>query len=474
MDRKTLATVTPDIRDAYQQALRLPKEAERLAALKDLLNQEPGFVEARHKLRDLERRKVMATPALLRVFARLGSPVGKIKTLTPAAPLKAMALCEDALAKTLDNVPVLELLAEAADRAGAPFIAAEAMERASELRPENIQHMLRMAAYLQKGGRAEEAMKRLHAVAVNYPADKEVQTAYRNAINADAKQREQAKTVGMASVEKGGGSNAIGSRSAAILQLLENTIHDATQAKLVAVELQKILASGESMDVRRKLATAYIIMGEFDKAIEEISKVIKATAAYDPTLDKRLEEAEVGKIEKEIALIRRRPPKELADPDARIAELEAEREQLKLDHALSRIEHYPSDIGLVYDLGLLRLERGEYDLAIEQFLNSRTAASSEVPSRMSLAECYEKKGEYDKAVDELETVLSILPRLDKDRLKTAYSLARIMETTGQPDRAMELYRGLLEMEPRFRDVASRLKALEGAATPAATAAAPQQ
>lgn len=471
MDKKTLATVTPDIREAYQQALRLAKESERLLALKDLVNQEPGFVEAHRKLRDLERRKVMATPAIGRFFARLGTPVGKIKALAPVAPQKAMALCEDALAKTLDNLPVLELLAEAADRAGAPSISAEAMERASELRPLELKYMLLMAAYLQKAGRAEEAMKRLHAVAVNNPGDKEVQAAYRTAINADAKQRGQAKTTGMASVDQGGGSNAIGSRAAAILQLLENTIHDAAQAKLVVVELLKILATGESMDVRRKLASAYNIMGEYDKAIEELKKVIASTAAYDPTLDKRLEEAEIGKIEKEIALIRRRPPKDLADPDARIAELELDREQLKLDHALNRIAHYPNDIGLVYDLGRLRLERGECDLAIEQFMISRSSAANEVPSRLSLAECHEKKGDYQKAVDELETVLSILPRLDKDRLKTAYSLARIMEVTGKPDKAIELYHGLQETEPRFRDVAARLKALEGSQSASAPAPA---
>ena len=295
-----------------------------------------------------------------------------------------------------------------------------------------------------------------------------------NAINADAKQREQAKTTGMASVDQGGGSNAIGSRAAAILQLLENTIHDAAQAKLVVVELLKVLATGESLDVRRKLASAYNIMGEYDKAIEEIRKVIAATAAYDPTLDKRLEEAEIGKIDKEIGMIKRRPPKELADPDARIAELELEREQLKLDHVLSRIAHYPNDIGLVFDLGRLRLERGEYDLAIEQFMTSRTSAANEVPSRLSLAECYEKMGNYPKAVDELETVLSILPRLDKDRLKTAYSLARIMEVTGNPDKAIELYRGLLEMEPRFRDAAARLKALEESGAAPAAEAQPEQ
>ena len=268
MDRKTLTTVTPDIRAAYKKAVHLPNENERLLALKDLVIAEPGFVEARSKLRDLERKKIMSVSGLSRFFARLGSPSGKVKSLTKNNPVKAMALCEETLAKTLDNLPILNLLAEAADKANAPFIAAEAMERAAELRPDEYQYMIKMATYLQKAGRAEEAMKRLHAVATHYPDNKEVQDAYRAAINADAKQREQAKSVGMAVIEKGGGSNAIGSRSAAILQLLENTIHDAAQAKLVAIELQKILDGGESMDVRRKLASAYIIMGEFDKAIQ--------------------------------------------------------------------------------------------------------------------------------------------------------------------------------------------------------------
>ena len=470
MDRKTLTTVTPDIRAAYKKAVHLPNENERLLALKDLVIAEPGFVEARSKLRDLERKKIMSVSGLSRFFARLGSPSGKVKSLTKNNPVKAMALCEETLAKTLDNLPILNLLAEAADKANAPFIAAEAMERAAELRPDEYQYMIKMATYLQKAGRAEEAMKRLHAVATHYPDNKEIQDAYRAAINADAKQREQAKSVGMAVIEKGGGSNAIGSRSAAILQLLENTIHDAAQAKLVAIELQKILDGGESMDVRRKLASAYIIMGEFDKAIQELNKVIASTSAYDPTLDKRLEEAEIGKIDKEIAQIKRRPPKDLEDPAARIAELQAERDQLRLDHALSRIEHYPNDIGLVFDLGKLRLERGEYDLAIEQFMESRQSARCEIISRMALAECYEKQGRYDEAVSELETVLSVLPRLDKERLPTTYSLAQIMETTGNKERALALYKELHELEPRFRDVSARIKALEESKAPAADAA----
>ena len=238
----------------------------------------------------------------------------------------------------------------------------------------------------------------------------------------------------------------------------------------MAIELQKILDGGESMDVRRKLASAYIIMGEFDKAIQELNKVIASTSAYDPTLDKRLEEAEIGKIDKEIAQIKRRPPKDLEDPAARIAELQAERDQLRLDHALSRIEHYPNDIGLVFDLGKLRLERGEYDLAIEQFMESRQSARCEIISRMALAECYEKQGRYDEAVSELETVLSVLPRLDKERLPTTYSLAQIMETTGNKERALALYKELHELEPRFRDVSARIKALEESKAPAAEAA----
>ena len=211
-------------------------------------------------------------------------------------------------------------------------------------------------------------------------------------------------------------------------------------------------------------------MGEFDKAIQELNKVIASTSAYDPTLDKRLEEAEIGKIDKEIAQIKRRPPKDLEDPAARIAELQAERDQLRLDHALSRIEHYPNDIGLVFDLGKLRLERGEYDLAIEQFMESRQSARCEIISRMALAECYEKQGRYDEAVSELETVLSVLPRLDKERLPTTYSLAQIMETTGNKERALALYKELHELEPRFRDVSARIKALEESKAPAAEAA----
>ncbi|MDR0931445.1 MAG: tetratricopeptide repeat protein [Victivallales bacterium] len=474
MQKKTVESVTPELREIYHKALKLANESERMEALKNLLQQEPGFIEARAKLRDLERKKVMRDSGLARFFARLSNPTGKIKGLVKKNPVQAMNLCEDALLKTLDNVPILLLLSEAADNAGAPFISAEAMERASEVRPFDHSFVLKIATYLQKSGRSAEALKRLHVLATNNPNDKEIQNVYRQAINFDAKQRDQAKNVGMAQIEEGGGSNAMGSRAAAILQLLENTIHDAAQAKLVANELLKLLATGDSMDVRRKLASAYVIMGDFDKAVAELNKVIAATAAYDPMLDKRLEEAEVGKIDKEIAQIKRRPPKELADPAGRIAELTEMRKQLQLDHALSRIEHYPNDVGLIYDLGKLRLERGEYELAIEQFMISRQSARNEVISHIGLAECYEKQENYPAAIEELETVLSIIPRLDKDRLTTAYSLARIMEKIGDFAKALAYYKELYELEPRFRDVKAKIDMLESGNAEATPPEAPQQ
>ena len=103
---------------------------------------------------------------------------------------------------------------------------------------------------------------------------------------------------------------------------------------------------------------------------------------------------------------------------------------------------------------------------------SRKSARCEVMSRIALADCYEQQGKYKQAEDELETVLSIIPRLDKDRLTTAYSLARIMEKTGDNARALEYYKELYELEPRFRDVKEKIAMLEGGNAAEATPAEP--
>ena len=246
--------------------------------------------------------------------------------------------------------------------------------------------------------------------------------------------------------------------------------YDRQMARVTKTLEDKLAVDEQRLTEMRKTLDENMLrlQGENEKKLEQIRLTVDEK--LNSTLDKRLEEAEIGKIDKEIAQIKRRPPKDLEDPAARIAELQAERDQLRLDHALSRIEHYPNDIGLVFDLGKLRLERGEYDLAIEQFMESRQSARCEIISRMALAECYEKQGRYDEAVSELETVLSVLPRLDKERLPTTYSLAQIMETTGNKERALALYKELHELEPRFRDVSARIKALEESKVPAAEAA----
>ncbi len=459
MNKLTINDLEPELRDRYRKALRLRDPSRQLPEFRGILALAPAFMDVRRKIRDIERVRMMASPGLKRLFLRLTSPKGKIKPLIEKDPRAAMELCEDVLMKNLDDAEVLKLLGRAAINADMPCVAAEALERVLELDPSDTESVKVLTHYLQSDGAFDDAVKLLHSYVVQMPDDSELKKLYQSATRTAEKMRRGGPAAAGVTAAGAGTENKAGSKSAAILQLMENTIHDAPQAKLVAAELRKILQNADSMDVRKKLVQAYMIMEDFDKAIEEINTLIERSAVYDPMLDKQLEEAEIGRVDKEIKRINRRPPKDV-DVKAATAELEQSKQELIFSHARTRLEKYPNDPMLTYELGQVLFSRGEIEKALEMFNESVKTNRCEIISKTAIAGCLRRMNRLEEAAAQLENVLETLPKMDRERPSCAHALAQIREEMGDKPAALKLYREICSIEPRFRNAAVRVRELE--------------
>ena len=245
--------------------------------------------------------------------------------------------------------------------------------------------------------------------------------------------------------------------SAAVAQqLIDGTIHDADQAKLLVEKFQEDLKENDSIDIRRKLADAYMIMEDYDAAIAELEKVVKTLGTMDPLLDKSIEEAVVARYNKQIRQIRENPDAGEAAKQ-QIADLEAQRDAYRMQRALERAQNYPNDAQLNFELAELLFANGKVNDAIAYFQVARRSPQRRLACMVYLGRCFAANKQYDMAVEQLEGALSEMDRMDKTKLETLYYLATTLEESGNEEAAIEKYKEIYQNQANFLDVADRIQ-----------------
>ena len=110
--KKNFKDVTTTERALYQKAISVLEKNQLdygLELLKSLVQRNPGFLDARSRLRAVEQMKTSDMNALAKVIAQIKSIPYLLKAQTMAAkkPLEAMKMAEEALALNLHQANVL-------------------------------------------------------------------------------------------------------------------------------------------------------------------------------------------------------------------------------------------------------------------------------------------------------------------------------------------------------------------------------
>jgi len=122
------------------------------------------------------------------------------------------------------------------------------------------------------------------------------------------------------------------------------------------------------------------------------------------------------------------------------------------------------DYGTHYNLGLAYKEMGVLDDAIKEFQISRNDPKNLLPSSSMLALCYMEKGLYPLAIEVLIDTLEKMEERDESYWAMKYDLAEVYEKNGDLKEAHSMYFQVHEWNPKFRDVAAKLKQVKTSIT----------
>lgn len=446
MKIRHLNDVSPTLRDFYDRANEAARRGDIQYAIKSLtgvVQKAPAFADARSKLRELEMEQ-LRTAGPKMVGLRNVFKLGAIRKAVASDPLKAMSMCETELAFCLQNVEVLKILLEAARNADADFIAVETLELLVNF-TSSIAYADQLAELYRKQDRLDDVVKLYQKFAGDHPENQEYKDRLTQATKASGKEKSRRA------------DNA--DQESLTLQLEGGIIRDAAQAKILIEKFNRQLAEKDSMDVRRKLANAYMVAGEYDAAAHELELVLKALGRPDAKLDKLIEKAYIAKLDKNIELLRTNP-EAYENSETQLKEFTAAREEFRLYRAQKRLRLMPNDLGLVVDLADLYFERGEYEKAMEQYDSLCSAVQKRWVGNLGAARCLAALNRHEEAVPRFESALEEMLRMDRTRLVAMYEMARCCEQLGRRDKAVEVYREIVKNNTKFRDVKKRLEELE--------------
>ena len=211
------------------------------------------------------------------------------------------------------------------------------------------------------------------------------------------------------------------------------------------------------------LAQAYLNL-ETDEGFEYATDLLKKS--YEKTKDfgfkHRLGEINVKKLR----FILRSAKAELdADPENKQLKLAfdnilAKLSKLELEHYLLCVENYPTDLNLKYEYALRLLVNQQYDEALPLFQEARSDPRHKLAAMDKTGMCFFYKEWYADAIDIFKNALDACDVVDSKIGKDIrYNLARSYEENSQPDKALEIYRKLAQMDFNYKDVAQRVDKL---------------
>lgn len=389
--------------------------------------------------------------------AKLGYMLARQKILGLAKKgkgVEAMAEAEKLLCQNPLDADNIEAAVKAAEAAGKADHAAISIEAAYECSNKDPSLLERVATYYTMAKRWDKARDAYQKLSELKPGDQRVMQLLKNAEAQATMNAGWEQTAG----KKGGFQNLIANKEQAkrLDQANKAVVTGSDADALIAEKLAQIEKEPKNMNYRRALARLYVQNKRFAEAIDCLSKAIEAAGSMDPELDRMLSQTRVQYYDQQIDALKTEGKTEEAE------QLEGEKNQFVFDDLAARVERYPNDLHLRYELGVQYFTYGYYDEALEHLQLAQKSPKDRLWALYYLAMCFLMKGQSDMAVMQLETARDQIPTMDDLKKKVVYRLGLCAEEAGDLEKAYQYYKDVYSTDVGFEDLSDRMLAVSQA------------
>jgi len=423
-----------------------------------ILQQHPGCLDVRKILHKARQRTAKKGSTITKLFGKVTTAPFMLKAGKEIEknPEKVLHEAEKQLNQDGQNPDLLKVLAQAAAAAGLWETAVFVREEVRRVAPEDMENLGALGEVYIKADEPEKAVQVAQSILDNQPANELGQELIRKASVAVSMRKGKWE-------EEGGFREKLKSEEESVeLEQAARVANDEeTLTKLIERAKEKLEKEPDNIGYYREIAGHYRKMGKPREALDWIEKARELPggksdtalerSAYD--LQTRVYRKEIEEKEKELE---QNPDK--ADLKQELEKLKEDFHQFRIDNASAMVEKYPNDNSYKYDYGMLLLEDGQYEKAIQQFQKSQNDPKVRISSLLNLGRAYRAKKFTDLAIDTLENAKNETTLMNDTKKELIYELAGTYEDAGRVEEAIEEYKAIYAADIGYRDVADKVNA----------------
>ncbi len=174
----------------------------------------------------------------------------------------------------------------------------------------------------------------------------------------------------------------------------------------------------------------------------------------DPTLDQAIAKTKVRQFDYQIEQINPFAP----DHAAQVEQLKQAKLEFQVTECQKRVEKYPTDLAIRFEMGVLYYQLGKFSEAIAEFQKAQQNPNKKLAAWSYLAKCYSQKKMYDFAASTLQKAIKEKLVFDEEKKEMTYNLGTIFESMGKKAEAVEQYKLIYEVDSAYKDVAAKVEA----------------
>lgn len=462
MAEKSITEISRDARVLYskaQEAAQRDNTDYAIALYNQVLEKEPGFFDCRKALRAEQFKKSGGGGGFFKkMWSGAGSSplVAKAQIALRSNPAGALVIGEQILNGDPSSSAGHKIIVEAATALEFPRTAVLSYETLIKNSPKDKNLAIEYARACADAGNTSHAERVLSDMLRENPADGELNQALK-----DLSARKTLGEGGYGALESGKGSyrDVLKNKEEAVsLEQEKRAVknEDVTE-RLIKEYETRLQTESNNLKLVRSLAELYTQKKQFEQAFALYDRVKNSEMGNDPSLEQAIANTRIKQFDFQIEQLNPFAPEHAGQ----VEQIKAEKLNFQIADCQKRVERYPTDSSIRYEMGVLYFQIGKFSEAIKEFQKAQQNPHKRLAAMGYLAQCYAKKKMFDFAAGTFQEAIKEKPVFDEEKKDLIYNLGSVLETMGKKDEAIEQFKLIYAVDSSYKDVAARVEASYG-------------
>jgi tetratricopeptide (TPR) repeat protein len=459
MAEKSLNELPRDLRMLFTKgndALQRDNFDYAIDLYNQILAKEPGLYECRKALRTAQMRKAGGAGGFFKkMLSSAGSSpmVAKGHMALSKDPAEALKIAEQILNGDPYSSGAHKLVVEAATALELPKTAVLSLEILAANSPKDRDVAIKYANALADSGEVGKAEKILADLYRSFPADNELAQALK-----DLSARKTLDEGGYEALADGSGSyrDILKNKEEAVSLEQQNRqvkTEDVAE-RLINEYEERLKTEPKNLKLLRQLAELYTQKKQFDRALSYYDKIKSSEVGGDASLDRNIADTMVRKFDDQMA----RLDPGAADYADKLARVQAEKQAYQLAECQKRVERFPTDLQIRFELGQLFFQMGKITEAMKEFQKAQGNPHRRIQALSYLGQCFARRGINDLAASTLQDAIKEKVVFDDEKKELVYLLGCVYEKMAKREEAIAQFKTIYAVDVGYKDVGEKMDA----------------